>query len=595
MNDKKSAMRRFSASIFQFSFCILFLFSCGKPPEKTESAGIAYDPRTDPLVNPPSLFEPPPSDLSQIASDETLYLQLDGSPNTLMPFFLSSLYEQTVAGTLYDGPFTIDNEMNWMVNEDMIESFEESEDHITFTIRFRPGLKWQDGHPFTAHDVVYSWQQILDPQVPALSAKVGTDQIVECVAVDDRTVRMVMKEALATAKWNLSFPIIAKHIFEKHKAQHPDLQTGEYYNRQARSPVGNGPYRIVEWKENDRVVVERWEEYPGKKPYFKRIVFRIIPDNNVALLSFEKGDVDALRRLSPQQFARETNTESFAKVGYKGWAIEWAYSYIGWNMDGTNPFFNDKRVRYAMTHAMNIDLILDKVFFNLYTRCLGEFHPDSWMFNKNIQPLDYDPKKSAALLDEAGWRINPADGWRYKEIQGKRVLFEFELLIPQGSPTSPKIAAIFQEDLKRLGVRMKTRELEWSAFLEKVQKHEFQAEIAAWGTAADPDYGWNLWRTEEYKTGRNYGGYSNAEVDRLFEQGRKAFDFEERAKIYQQIHAHIYGDQPYTFIANVPTLAAFHKRIRGVQYSPRGIYGFHPSFLGWWVAKNQSQPVAFRP
>jgi len=581
--------------LFLYVLCFLcgaILLSCGKPPEKSDGAGVVYDPKTDPLVNPPSLFEPPPSDRSKISFDETLNFHLKGSPNTLSPIFTSSLYDSTVVGTLNDALFTWGKDLQIRVNEEVVESFDESEDHTTFILRLRPNLKWHDGHPFTAHDIVYSWQQILDERVPALTFKSGTDEIKECVALDDRTVRFVQPEPLATRLWNLVYPIIPRHIFEKHKQEFPDLKTGTYYNNFARAPVGWGPYRFVDWRDQERIVVERWEEYHGKKPYLKRIVFRIIPDDHVALLSFEKGTVDVVEPVTPQQFAIETTrSDSFKRVGVKGWGPEWSYRHIGWNMDGSNPFFNDRRVRHAMAHAFNLPLIIDKIFFNLETPCHGIFHPDAWMYNPQVKILEYDLDRAAALLEEAGWNLAP-DGWRYKEIDGRRIPFQFTLLLPQGRDFYPKVAAIFQADLRKLGVRMDTRLMEWSAFMEKAQKHEFQATMAAWGTGTDPDTNWNLWRTEEYKTGRNYGGYSNPEVDRLFELGRREFDREKRAAIYQQIHKLIYDDQPSIFISNIPTLAVINKRVRGVQFSPRGLTGFDPAVFAWWVPTGAGAPVA---
>ncbi len=575
---------------------LVSLSGCRKPGPGKSTTAAAYAPETDPLVNPESLFTPPPQDISKIDTDGTLYLHLQGSPNTLNPLFVSSLYEFIVVDGIYSGLFTFDSKMKWMLNEDMTESCVESEDHTTFTVKLKPGRTWHDGTPFTAGDVVYSWQQILDPRVPCLAQKPSVEPIKQCIALDELTVKFVQSEPLATRHWNLMFPIIPKHIFEKGKADNPDLKTGDYYIAQARSPVGNGPYRIVEWKENDKIVLDRWEDYKGQKPFFKKIVFRIIPDTNVTLLSFEKGRIDVVRGLSAQQFARETNSESFKKVGFKAWGVQWSFGYIGWNMDDSNPFFNDVRVRYAMTHALNIPLIVEKVYYNLVTPCLGVYHPDSWMFNPQVKPLGYDLQKSAQLLDQAGWAVSEKDGWRYKQIDGADVRFEFTLLMAQGSPSAPKIAAILQEDLKKIGIEMKTRTLEWSAFLEKVRKHEFQAEIAGWGTGTDPDTGWNLWRTEEYKKGRNYGGYSNARVDELFVQGRGEFDFEKRKRIYQEIHKQLYDDQPYTWVYNAPILSAFNKRIHGVQFSPRGIYNFNPSFYQWWTPKGRTkQPAEMQP
>ncbi len=567
---------------------------CKKPPSQSTTteggAAAPYDPAKDPLVNPSSVFEPLPEDRSGTDTEATLYLQLEGNPNTLNPLFASSRYDSIAIDHLFEALFTFDNKMAWKVNDVMVESYEESPDMTTFTVKLKPGMTWQDGEPFTAHDVVFSWKQILDDRVPCLAIKPDVEPITECKALDDLTVQFIEPGGFATARWSLLFPIIPKHLYEKDKQANPDLSSGDYYTQLNRKPIGNGAYRLVEWVENEKVVLERWDDYPGEKPPFKKVVLKIIPDNNMTLLSFEKGQVDAVEALSAQQFALETNSESFKKVGYKLWASEWSFSYIGWNMDGSNPFFHDKRVRYAMTHALNIPMIIEKVYYNLATPCHGVYYPESWMFNPGIKLLDYNLDKAAALLDESGWLVDPVDGWRYKEIDSRKVKFSFTFLIPQGSPTAPKIAAIYQEDLKSLGVEMNTHVLEWSAFLLKVRQHEFQAEAAAWGTGTDPDTGWNLWRSEQYEKGRNYGKYSNPRVDELFELGRKEFDQAKRAKIYQEIGKILYEDQPYTWICNRATLSAINKRIHGVQMSPRGLYNFDPGFASWWTPQTATMP-----
>jgi len=573
---------------------LLGVLGCRKGGPES-SGGVAYDPSQDPLVNPAVVFESPPGDVSQIETDETLVLQLDGSPNTLNPIFVSSMYEFIVVDTLYAPLFTFDKDMKWRVNENLVESYEESEDHKTFIVKIKEGVKWHDGMSLTAADVVFTWSQILDDAVPCYAQKPSVEPITECVALDTYTVKYVQSEPLATAQWNLLFPIIPKHVFAKEKKEHPDLKTGSYYNRQSRHPVGNGLYRIVEWKDNDKIVVERNEDYIGKKPYFKKIIFKIIPDSNITLLSFEKQDIDVVQRLSAQQFALETNSERFKEAGHKVWGAEWSFAYIGWNMDGSNPFFADKRVRQAMTHALNIEMILEKIYYNLAPQSHGIYHPDSWMYNPDIELLKYDLARSAALLDEAGWLVDAEEGWRYKMVEGERVRFSFTLTLPQGSPSAPKVAAIYQQDLKKLGVDLKTHTMEWSSFLEKIRNHEFQAEIAAWGTGTDPDTGWNLWRTGQYEKGRNYGGYSNKRVDELFLAGRREFDFAKRAAIYQEIHKLVYEDQPYLWLYNAPILAAVNKRIRGVQLSPRGIYNFEPSFNEWWVTPGQAKYARQRP
>lgn len=559
-------------------FIISMIAGCGK-----NQPTVAYNPDNDPLVNPASLFEPAPEDRTLIATEETLFLNLDGAPQNLNPIFGSSQYEFMVSELMFDQPFNFDRSMEWITTPHWVESFEEAQDHLSAIVKLKPGLSWQDGVPITAHDIVYSWQSIVDDKVPCPAVKTGTSDVIDCIALDDLTVKYIHKEAVPTAKWNVLFPIIPKHLYEKQQDKNPDLMTGDYYSQLNRNPIGSGPYKLVEWAANERIVLERWEDYPGPKPYFKRIVFRLIQDRNAQLLAFEKGELDCIL-LSQDQFANQTNDDRFAKVGVKLLKPEWSYYYIGWNMDGkTNQFFNDKRVRLAMTHALNMPLILEKILYNLSDQAPGIYHPDAWMYNPEVQLFPFDLAKAEQLLEEAGWIKDEQDGWRYKTIDGKRSKFEFTLSIPQGSAIGPQVANYYQQDLRSIGVDMNTRTIEWATFQQMTRKHEFQSHIAGWGTGTDPDTGWNLWRTEEYDGGRNYGGYSNPRVDELFAQGRKEFDAEKRKAIYQEIHKLIYDDQPYTFIFNRASTYAINKRIRGVQSGPRGIFNFDPSIRGWWT------------
>ncbi|MCH7526051.1 MAG: hypothetical protein IID39_01310 [Planctomycetes bacterium] len=569
---------------------------CRKPGEHIDadapSAEESYDLSKDPLVNPPSLLAPPPQDRSLIATNEVLYCSLDGNPSSLNPLFQSSTYDQRVNGIIFDAPFTFDKHMKWKINDYFVDSYEEAADRRSAILKLKPGLTWHDGQPFNAHDIEFSYHQIMDPEVPCPSVKSGTDQIERCVALDDLTVKFVHRAPLATNKWNILFPLIPKHLFEKSKEDDPTLKRSDYHIYMARHPVGNGPYKFVEWIENDKIVLERWDDFPGPKPAFKRLVYRIIPDNTQALFAFEKQEIDEIR-LSGQQFAKDTQTESFKNVGVKAYGQQWSLYYIGWNQDGSNPFFKDQDVRVAMCHAFDYDRILLTVYLGLYPRSHGMYHPEAPMFNPDIQLYNYDLARAADLLDRAGWLVDSDDGWRYKDVETKsgdtvKTKFEFTLNLPQGSPTAHKLAAIFQEDLYKIGVAMKTRVIEWSTFRELNFKHDFQAQTSAWGTGTHPDTGWNLWRTESYENGRNYGGYSNVRVDELFELARHEFDEEKRMKYYAEASKLIYEDAPYLFLCNAPILWGFNKRISGVQFSPRGVINFSPAELGWWVGKGKA-------
>ena len=544
-------------------------------------AGAGYDPANDPLVNPDSMEEA--YDPAKATEDDWLMVTIDGNPRTTNPLMGSSTYEFMVNGFLYDGPFGFDEKMKWMVNDHFVEKLDISEDRKVWTMRMKPGLTWHDGVPFTARDIQFSWEMIMSPAVVTVQRS-GCDELESVKALDDLTVEYVHKSPLPTSKWNVLFSILPKHVYDKDLKANPDLKSGDYYSKVNREGLGSGAYRLVEWVADDKMVLERWDGYKGPKPHFQRLVLRIVPNQNVQLLTFEKGDLDEMR-LTSKQFADETvRSEAFKKVGHKALGKEWAYSYISWNARG-NPFFGDTRVRRAMTMACNLPLMIRTVGYNLPTPCYGIAHPDAWHFNPEVKLLPFDTDAAAKLLDEAGWLASEEDGWRYKDGQK----FSFTLLMPQGTPVSVDIAAIFQQDLKSIGVEMKTQSIEWAVYQEKTRKHDFQASIAAWGTGTDPDTNWNLWHTEmiEQEGGRNYSCYSNKRVDALFESARKEFDETKRRDMYREIQKIIYDEQPYTFIWNRPTTWAFNNRIRGVTFSPRGVWNFDPSYMGWWVERSQ--------
>jgi peptide/nickel transport system substrate-binding protein len=575
---------------------VLTLGACGDPP-KTKDAdggsaaggsgsatgggaagtGAAYDPVKDPLVNPASLTEP--YDAAKATEDETFYSTLDGNPQTLNPLFASSQYEFRFNELMWHSIFTFDAKMQWKVNEDAVEKLDVSPDKKVWTVRLKQGFTWTDGTPFTAHDVVYSWQEHLDDRVPTTNPE-GCKQLASVKALDDHTVEYVAKEPSPNTKWDINFSIVPKHLYDKGKAEDPTLKTSAYYAKLNREPVTNGPYRFVEWKENDKIVLDRWDAYKGTKGHFKRIVFRIIPEQNTQLLTFEKGDTDEMRLMS-KQFAIETVTsETFPKVGVKSKSSQWSYNCIAWNVRD-NPFFGDVRVRRAMTLATNLPKMIEKITYRIAEPSYGPFHKTSWMYNPAIELLPYDPKEAARLLDEAGWKIDPETGWRKKD----GVVFSFTLTYGQGNAQTVEMATAMQQGLKAIGVEMKQQAIEWATLQERNRKHEFQASTFSWGTGVDPDLNRNIFGTKAIEEGRNYGCYSNPKLDELFEQGRVEFDDAKRARIYQEIGKILYDEQVYMFQWSMPCLWAFNKRIRGVTYSPRGVWNFEPSVMGWWVAK----------
>jgi len=372
-------------------------------------------------------------------------------------------------------------------------------------------------------------------------------------------------------------------------AKDPTMTKSDYYTSLTRERVvGCGPYTFVEWKAADRVIVDRWEDYPFAKPHFRRQILKVIPDRNTALLEFKKGDLDEIW-LTPIQFATQSNDEAYRDVGVKAYGVRRMFAYMGWNMDGSNPFFTDERVRHALAYAHNSERVIQDLSYNLFTQSTGIFDSEHWAYNPDVEPWPYNLEKAAELLDEAGWLVSDDDGYRYKVIDGEPVRFQFELLMAKSFDYSMPGVDIYRDDLRKLGVTFDVRVIENASFDSRYLRHEFQAIQSVWEVTHDPSKWKNHFHSEQHMTGRNVCGYNNPRVDELFDLTESSFDREERTAYFQEIQELVFGEQPHLFLWNYSLTHGFNKRLRGVNMTPAGVFLYRPSQLAWWTPQEVAE------
>lgn len=504
------------------------------------------------------------------------------------PIMISSTAEFNFSGLTGIGLFGFDRHFTMFAAAETVSSWHSSSDRMYDKVVLRDDLTWSDGRPITAHDVEFSFRTIMNPKVPVPAVRSGTEELKWVAAYDDRTVVFFHKEALATNVFNISFPIIPKHIYENSLDEDPTLQNSDYHVRLENNPVTGGPYRLRSRARGQEFIVERredWYMHNGRqvrrKPYFREIRFRVIEDPNTSLLAVKNAQIHDLE-LNPEQWVTQTTQSDFYRHNTKATGTEWGFSYIGWNCQ--DPLFTDKRVRQAMSCALDHEEMLKEICYGLYEPGTGIYHPTAWMAPKPApQPYQQDLDRAEELLDEAGWTDSDGDGLRDKQIGGRKVNFEFSLIIGEGSKTAERIATLMAENLDQIGIRCRAQPMEFTVMQERMQTHKFQAVLAGWGTGVDPESGENLWTTKAIKAGRNYSAYSNPEIDRLFEQGKREFDRKKRAAIYAQIATILWEDQPYTWLYYRNSFFAFNKRLRGYTFSPRGPYNYGPGFDAVWM------------
>jgi peptide/nickel transport system substrate-binding protein len=448
----------------------------------------------------------------------------------------------------------------------------------------RDDLTWSDGTPVTAHDFVFSFQTIMDPDVVVPAVKTGTDKLRWVEAYDDRTIVIFHKEPSAAWTENLGFPIIPKHIYEDSVEDDPTLQTSPYHVKHEQSPVTCGPYEITERVRAQETVLTRresWYMHEGEqvryKPYVKQIRIKVIEDPNTTLLSLKKGDIDECM-INADQWVTQTDGDDFYNNNTKATGLEWVEFHFCWNTK--TPFFSDVRVRHAMSNAFDYEEMLENQFHGLYEPCNGVFHHTARFASPKPKPYQQNLNKAEDLLDAAGWVDSDFDGIRDKQIDGRVVPFEFSIICPQ-TPNAQRVCTLLKQNLDQIGIICHVRPTEFTVLMQYSRDHKFHAMMSGWGTGTDPSTLRNIFGTGQ---GRNYGQYSNPEIDRLFDDGAKEFDEEKRNAIYARIHEILYEDQPYTWLFFRSSFYGFNKDLRGYNFSPRGPYGVEPGFRSIWVA-----------
>jgi len=481
----------------------------------------------------------------------------------------------TAAGYVFNGLVRYDR--NLKLEGELAESWEVSPDGRKITFHLRKGVTWHDGKPFTSGDVMFTYRRMIDPNTPTAYAE-DFKQVTRASNPDPYTFVVEYEKPFAPALASWGMHILPKHLLETY----PDISRSPLNKK----PVGTGPFRFVEWKTGEKTVFEANPDYFEGRPYLSRVITRVIPDPATMFLELKSGGIDMMG-LTPLQYTRQTKTEEFRRSFNKYRYLSFGYTYLGFRL--SHPLFSDRRVRQAFAYAINKKEIIEGVLFGLGEEATGPYKPGTWAHNPDVKRYPHDPERAKALLAEAGWKNAGGEG--VLEKGGRK--FAFTVLTNAGNESRAKTAAIIQQNLAAVGIRMEIRTLEWSAFInEFVDKRKFDAVILGWSISQDPDQ-YDIWSSK--KTGPkelNFIGFADAEVDRLLEGGRRTFDIEKRKKAYFRIQEILAEEQPYVFLYYPDSLPVVQKRIHGIEPAPAGI---SYNFIKWYVPKGEQKYTSFQP
>ncbi|OGB87289.1 hypothetical protein A3H38_05580 [candidate division WOR-1 bacterium RIFCSPLOWO2_02_FULL_46_20] len=480
---------------------------------------------------------------SQADPEGKLILSLGGEISVLNPILSTDTASSAVEGTIFTGMTKINEKLE--VIPDLAKSWEVSKDGKLWTFYLRQDVKWHDGRPFTAHDVVFTFNAILNPKVNSVrrSDYIINGQEIKFRVLDNYTVQAILPEPFAPFLSRSGMSVIPKHIL-----QNQDINTAKFN----RSPIGTGPFRFKEWVTGDHVAVVRNANYYLGQPKLSDILFKVIPDANTQLVALEAGEIDE-SGIPPKDYSRLKAAAGINVFEYDSLV----YTYLGFNLG--NPKFADRRVRQALAYATNKEQLVKLIFKGLASAAYAPSAPISWAYSDDVPKFAYDPEKAKQLLKEAGVED-----------------LEFTILLNNGNKERENAAIIIQQQYKKVGVKVNLRVMEWSALLKIVNApkapKDFEAILMGWSLGLDPD-SYSIWHSSQSPRGFNFIGYNNPEVDRLLELGRTTMEKTGRKTIYAKLWKEIATDQPYIFLWYPKAISGVSERVGGLsEPGPAGLF-----------------------
>jgi peptide/nickel transport system substrate-binding protein len=424
----------------------------------------------------------------------------------------------------------------------------------------RRDVRWHDGPVTSARDVIFTWERATNPET-AFPNAAYFEHWTGAEAVDSFTVRFSFAPHLDPLAGIPFLPIMPAHHLE---GVEPGAMRQAQFNKR---PVGNGPFRFVEHRTNDRTVFEANAEFPealGGRPYIDRLVYRPIPDATAQVAEITAGSADMILTPSPQEFPQLARRQGLRGVQRPGRQ----YASIMWN--GRVAPLDDPTVRRALTYAIDRQQIVQTLRGGYGELAVGPIGPYHWAYDRSATPVPFSRDSARVLLAAAGLTDRNGDG--FLQLPNGRP-FTLELKIPAGSAINRDMAEMVRSNLAEIGVRVTTRPLDFNVLIQDLtgSQRNFQGVIMAW----ESDFRINLRDTFHSATLSGpfqTASYSNPRVDALIDSVSRTRQRDEARPIYGELQQILRDEQPWTFLYYFPDLVLIRDRLQGVEMDVRGAF-----------------------
>lgn len=519
-------------------------------------------------------------------------------PKTFNPFNCKDNISALMSGIMYDGLLSSDP-MTGQPTPKLAKSFSISSDGTTYTIKLRHGIKWSDGKPITADDVIFTWNDIIFAGLGDTSTRdsiVIDNKLPTVRKIDNYTVEFITPKPFAPFVRMLSTPIAPKHIFM------PAVKKGNTYfdsflstNTKPKDFVVSGAFKLKEYVPAQRVVFERNPNYyeintkQQKLPYLDKLVYLIVGDLNNEVLKFEAKELDVIS-LQGSKVARYKSLEPHSDFKLYNLGPDTGTMYLSMNLNNRKDnkgkyyvntdkqtWFQDLNFRTAVDYAIDRKNMVLNIANGIGAPLFTPESLNSIYLNKNLKPYDKNLDKSKELLKKSGFYLDKKG--KLFDKHGHRV--EFDLYTNAGNTEREAIGVMVKQDLEDLGMKVNFKPIEFNSLVNKlVSTYDWDMVIMGLtGSPLEPNGGKNVWlsdgRLHMFNQRNPQEGKAKIlpwekELDYLYTQGALATKFEDRKKYYDKYQEIVYKEKPMIYIYSPIRIVALRNKFKNIYPSSLG-------------------------
>ena len=476
-------------------------------------------------------------------------------PSSLMPFFVENMSAVRISEFIFEG--LVNKNKRGDLEGVLAQSWNASPDGMSITFQLRPNVKWHDGKPFTAEDVVFTVKAAQDKKT-IFNGKSRFRFIRSVQSLGKHQVRFIFNQPRVKAASSFTFKIIPKHAFKSTRISRIDR-----FNRR---PIGTGPYKVA--KNSPRFIqLTKFPAYWGQTK-IDVVEMQHTPDADAQLQLLKYAGsgsgIQAMIFIPPKNMSQFENSDTVVLEPYH--TVAWWY--LAFNHQ--NPILQDVNVRKAIALALDREELLE-AHLGQGDILSGPFTESSPYYNFDVEPMEQDIEEANAILDRAGYKKKKKKGIRKK---GKRRL-SFTFVLSKDLPNSQQLALSIEAQLRQIGIEVKQKFADTALYQERViNKKKF-------------DLTMNIWSFNEiediyplFKTGQatNYISYSNPEVDSKLNASRATKDYKVRKKIMKELHVMLNADLPYVFLWSLDVYSGLSRQLKGIFIQP---YYYFTHFKDW--------------